>query len=209
MTFTDDRIAQGLMLPVMETFYSLQGEGYHTGKAAFFVRIGGCDNGCWWCDIKESWDAELHPAIHIDEVVFQAEKHPARSVVITGGEPLLYNLNPLCALLHQKGFEIFLETSGSEPPRGSFDWICLSPKKQSPPLDALYPVANELKVIIFEQSDIAWAEDNAYKVNPGCKLFMQAEWSAREVVTPAIVDYILQHPWWMLSLQSHKYIHIP
>ncbi|MDP2423309.1 MAG: 7-carboxy-7-deazaguanine synthase QueE [Bacteroidales bacterium] len=193
----------------MEEFYSLQGEGHHTGKAAYFIRLGGCDNGCWWCDVKESWNATLYPLVEIDKVIARTAQFPAKAVVITGGEPLYYNLDYLCKGLRDKGVKIFLETSGSEPLSGRCDWICLSPKKTSPPLPEIYKLANELKVIIADHSDLEWAEDNAPKVGKSCILYLQPEWSARETIIPVVVDYIKRNPKWAISLQSHKYIRIP
>jgi len=205
----NEKVSQGMMLPLMESFYTLQGEGYHTGTAAFFVRIGGCDVGCWWCDTRESWNPDLHPATPIEDILSLASEHKARAIVITGGEPLNYNMAPLTKLLRDRGFMTFLETSGSEPLSGDWDWICLSPKVKAPPREELFSRAGELKVIIFEESDFLWAEEMSKKVNPACKLFLQPEWSRREVMMPRIIDFILENPHWRISLQSHKYMHIP
>ncbi len=205
----DLHLITGTWLPVMEEFYSLQGEGYNTGEAAYFVRLGGCDNGCLWCDAKESWNALAHPLVGVDDVVERATKFRARSVVVTGGEPLLYNLNYLCKKLSEQGFKIYLETSGSEPISGSWDWVCLSPKKEHPPLPPIYHLANELKVVITSPDDLEFAEKNAREVSKNCHLFLQPEWSARDKIIPVIVDFILQNPAWSISLQSHKYIRIP
>ncbi len=202
-------LAEGRMLPIMETFYSIQGEGANTGVAAFFVRIGGCDVGCYWCDVKESWNPDLHPLLPVDDVINLALLHPARSVVITGGEPLLYNLEYLCTQFENAGFQLFLETSGSSPFSGSFDWICLSPKKKAAPLTDVLIRADELKVIVFEDSDFEWAESLTSDLKKDCLLLLQPEWSRREKMMPAIVDYILANPKWMISLQSHKYMKIP
>ena len=199
----------GSSLPLMEAFYTLQGEGYHTGKAAFFIRLGGCDVGCHWCDVKESWDANIHPLTPSDQIVEQALQHPAKSVVITGGEPLLYNLEYLTQALHQAGIRIFLETSGAYPLTGHWDWICLSPKKFKKPRPDVCARADELKVIVFNKSDFSWAETYADTVGPNCKLFLQPEWSKSAEVTPLIVDYIKENPRWEVSLQTHKYLHIP
>ncbi|NVO19304.1 MAG: 7-carboxy-7-deazaguanine synthase QueE [Bacteroidetes bacterium] len=204
-----DPTQNGLFLPLMEDFYTLQGEGAHTGKAAYFLRVGGCDVGCYWCDVKESWDPKLHPLTAIENIVNRTLEHSAKTVVLTGGEPLIYNLDPLCKGLKEKGMSIHLETSGSHPFSGQFDWICLSPKKKSPPIREIYPKANELKVIIFDESDYAWAEENASLVSPDCILFLQPEWSRMKQVTPGIIDYVMQHPRWKVSLQTHKYLHIP
>ena len=196
-------------LPVMESFYTLQGEGFHQGKAAYFIRLAGCDVGCVWCDVKESWDKNLYPELSIEQVVTNAKKHPGRMAVITGGEPTMHNLEKLTRALRQDGFSTNIETSGSHPLTGIWDWICLSPKKFKPPLPGILPKANELKIIIFNRSDFAWAEKYASRVSPGCKLFLQPEWHKAGVVTPWIIDYIKENPQWELSLQIHKYINVP
>jgi len=196
-------------LPVMEHFYTLQGEGYHQGKAAYFIRLGGCDVGCVWCDVKESWDAEKHPLLKIEDLLFNIEQTRAKLVVVTGGEPLMHNLDVLTAALQAKGFETNIETSGAHPLSGSWNWICLSPKKFKAPLPEILPLANELKVVVFNKSDLEWAEQYAALVSPGCRLYLQPEWDKASVVTPLIIDYIKQHPQWELSLQIHKYIHVP
>lgn len=193
----------------MESFYSLQGEGFNTGKAAYFARIGGCDVGCKWCDIKESWDAEQYPPISTDRIIAEAAQSPSKAVVITGGEPLLYNLDYLCDGLKREGIQTFLETSGSSPLSGQWDWICLSPKRNAPPLPQVFLLANELKVIIEKEDDFEWAEENAVKMSDTCILYLQPEWSVSQQMFPKIVDYILQHPKWKISLQSHKYMRIP
>lgn len=199
----------GLLLPVMEAFYTIQGEGFNTGQAAYFIRLGGCDVGCHWCDVKESWDAALHPLTAVEDIVARAEEHPAKAVVITGGEPLIYNLDELCSRLKAAGIRIFLETSGSWPPSGSFDWICVSPKKFKAPRPDMLEKAHELKVIVFNRSDFAWAEEHAARVNESCYLYLQPEWSRAEQLMPVLVDYVKMHPRWMISLQTHKYMHIP
>lgn len=196
-------------LPVMEHFYTLQGEGYHQGKAAYFIRLGGCDVGCVWCDVKESWDAEKHPLLKIEDLLFNIEQTRAKLVVVTGGEPLMHNLDALTAALQAKGFETNIETSGAHPLSGSWNWICLSPKKFKAPLPEILPLANELKVVVFNKSDLEWAEQYAALVSPGCRLYLQPEWDKASVVTPLVIDYIKQHPQWELSLQIHKYIHVP
>lgn len=196
-------------LPVMEAFYTLQGEGYHQGKAAYFIRLAGCDVGCVWCDVKESWDKDSYPLRNIKEIVANAKKNPARLAVITGGEPTLYNLEALTTELKKERFSINIETSGSSPLTGNWDWICLSPKKFKPPLPDILPKANELKIIIFNKSDFLWAEKYAAKVSSSCKLYLQPEWSKSAIVTPMIVDYIKENPKWQLSLQIHKYINVP
>jgi organic radical activating enzyme len=199
----------GQALPLMEDFYTIQGEGYHMGKAAYFLRIGGCDVGCSWCDVKESWNAEIWPLTKTDEIFARVAGCPSKAVVVTGGEPLMYNLEYLCAQLKQNGFKTFLETSGSHPLNGKWDWICLSPKKYSPPLPEIFEKANEYKVIIQTVGDFDWAEKNANKVAEKCKLFLQPEWSRVEQIMPSIIDYVMKNPQWQISLQSHKYMKIP
>jgi len=199
----------GTLLPLMEEFYTIQGEGYHTGKAAYFIRLGGCDVGCHWCDVKESWDAELHPLTPVSRIVENASSHPSKAVVVTGGEPLIYNLDYLTTELQQSGIQTFIETSGAYPLSGSWNWICLSPKKFKPPVQQVADVANELKVIIFNKSDFAFAEEHALRVKPGCKLYLQPEWSRSKEMTPLIVDYVMNNPKWEISLQTHKYLNIP
>jgi 7-carboxy-7-deazaguanine synthase len=196
-------------LPVMEHFYTLQGEGFHWGKAAYFIRLAGCDVGCVWCDVKESWDASKHPTVAINKLIEEVKKTPAEIVVITGGEPLLHDLTALTNTLKQAGFRTHIETSGSSPLSGTWDWITLSPKKFKVPLPQNLPHANELKIVVFNKSDFAWAEQWAALVAPTCKLYLQPEWSKAPVVTPLIVDYIKAHPQWQLSLQTHKYINVP
>lgn len=196
-------------LPVMEAFYTLQGEGFHQGRAAYFIRLGGCDVGCVWCDVKDSWDASKHPQLSIDQIVEEAKKHPGRLAVITGGEPLMHQLDELTKALKDAGFETNIETSGSSPLSGSWDWICLSPKKFKAPLPEIIPHAHELKVVIFNKHDFEWAETYAAQVNPSCKLYLQPEWDKAEKILPLIIDYIKAHPKWELSLQTHKYINVP
>ncbi len=195
--------------PVMESFYTIQGEGFYQGEAAYFIRLGGCDVGCVWCDVKESWDAAAHPLIRTDELVARAATHPGRMAVITGGEPLLHDCTPLTEALHASGFRTHIETSGSAPLSGKWDWICLSPKKFKAPLPQILPLANELKIIIYNSSDFTWAESFAAQVSPECRLFLQPEWSRAERVTPEIIEYIKAHPRWNFSLQLHKYINVP
>lgn len=196
-------------LPVMESFYTLQGEGYYQGKAAYFIRLGGCDVGCHWCDVKESWDALKHPQREITDIVEEAAAHPGRLAVITGGEPLMHNLDALTKALHKKGFRTHMETSGSSPLSGSWDWITLSPKKFKAPMPEVCKVASELKVVIFNKSDFAWAEKYAALVSKQCKLYLAPEWDRSAEMTPLIIDYIKDHPEWGLSLQVHKYINVP
>jgi 7-carboxy-7-deazaguanine synthase len=202
-------LREGKVLPLMEEFYSIQGEGTHTGKPAYFARIGGCDVGCHWCDIKESWDASKYPPVSAEMIAEHAAMYPAKAIVITGGEPLLYNLDFLCEELHKRGVSAYLETSGSSALSGTWDWICLSPKKDNPPVEEMFSAADELKVIIEEDADFAWAEKNAGKVRKECILILQPEWSERNNITPAIVDYVKSHPGWKVSLQSHKYMRVP
>lgn len=199
----------GTLLPLMEEFYTIQGEGYHTGKAAYFIRLGGCDVGCHWCDVKESWDATLHPLTAADTIVQNAKIHPAQTVVITGGEPLIYNLDYLTSQLQNAGIKTFIETSGAYPLSGHWDWICLSPKKFKAPRKDVLDAAGELKVIVFNKSDFAWAEEHASKVVPDCKLYLQPEWSKAAEMTPLIIDYVKNNPKWEISLQTHKYLNIP
>ena len=202
-------LREGKLLPLMEEFYTLQGEGFHTGQAAYFIRIGGCDVGCHWCDIKESWDASKYPPVPVDLIIEHAASFPAKAIVVTGGEPLLYNLDYLCQGLKLKGIRTFLETSGSAPVSGIWDWICLSPKKDIPPLIDIFSLANELKVIIEDPDDLIWAEENALKVKNDCNICLQPEWSASGQIIPVIVKYIKDNPRWKISLQSHKYMKIP
>jgi 7-carboxy-7-deazaguanine synthase len=196
-------------LPVVEHFYTLQGEGYHQGRAAYFIRLGGCDVGCVWCDVKESWDAEKHPEYEVESLKFEVKTTPAEIVVITGGEPLMHNLDELTTVLQSAGLKTHIETSGAHPLSGSWDWICLSPKKFKAPLPEILPHANELKVVVFNKSDFDWAEKYAAQVSPACRLYLQPEWDKAAEMTPLIIDYIKAHPKWELSLQIHKYIHVP
>lgn len=196
-------------LPVMEAFYTLQGEGRHSGKAAYFIRLGGCDVGCHWCDVKESWDASLHPLQTLEEIVAAAEVYKGRMAVITGGEPLMYNLDALTALLQNKGFQTNIETSGVYAVSGHWDWICFSPKKFKTPHQSIYEVADELKVIIYNKSDFAFAEEHAAKVKDNCHLLLQPEWSKSDEMLPLIIEYIKDNPKWSMSLQTHKYMDIP
>lgn len=198
-----------IQYPVMEMFYSLQGEGYHQGKAAYFIRLAGCDVGCVWCDVKDSWDASKHPVLTIDEIVSSALAHPARLAIVTGGEPLLYNLDALTTALKKAGFEVNIETSGSSPMSGKWDWVCLSPKKFKAPLNESIQAASELKVVIFNIHDFEWAETYAKQVGPSCKLYLQPEWDKANLITPLVIEYIKVNPKWELSAQLHKYIQVP
>ncbi len=197
------------VLPVMEHFYTLQGEGYHQGRAAYFIRLGGCDVGCVWCDVKDSWDADKHPLFEVQTLIAEVKKTPAEIVVITGGEPLMHNLETLTNELQKAGLQTNIETSGSSPLSGSWDWICLSPKKFKEPLPEVIATANEIKIIVYNKSDFDWAEKYAALVSPSCKLYLQPEWSKADQMIPLIVDYIKAHPQWELSLQLHKYINVP
>jgi organic radical activating enzyme len=195
--------------PVMESFYTLQGEGAHTGRAAYFIRLGGCDVGCVWCDVKDSWDADAHPKKTVKTLVEEASSFPGRMVVITGGEPAMHNLTDLTAALRIAGFSINIETSGAHALSGHIDWICFSPKKFKAPLPEVPPMAHELKVVIFNKSDFVWAESFASETGKDCRLYLQPEWEKSEQMTPLIIDYIHKHPKWSLSLQTHKYIGVP
>jgi organic radical activating enzyme len=200
---------QGRLLPLMEEFYTIQGEGFNTGKAAYFIRIGGCDVGCHWCDVKESWDANLHPLTPVEKIVENVLAYNSKSVVVTGGEPLIYNLDELTRELKDKGIETFIETSGAYALSGRWDWICLSPKKTMPPLTEVYRKAMELKVIVFNRHDFKWAEEQAALVGKECYLYLQPEWSKQATLLPEIIDYVKTNPKWMISLQTHKYMNIP
>ena len=203
-----DQVDQGTMLPLMEEFYTIQGEGFHTGTAAYFIRVGGCDVGCHWCDVKESWNADLHPPTHIDAMVKTATAQ-ANTVVITGGEPLMWNMDPLTVKLKEEGMKVHIETSGAYQLSGVWDWICLSPKKNKLPTESVYQKADELKVIIFNKHDFIFAEEQAAKTNPNAILFLQPEWSKRDEMTPLIVEYVMNNPKWRISLQTHKFLNIP
>ena len=205
----DTDFCGGRRLPLVEDFYTIQGEGFHSGKPAYFIRLGGCDVGCSWCDAKYTWNPLSHPLVDTDEIVERAASFEAQAIVITGGEPLIYPLDYLTERLHAHGLEIFLETSGSHPLSGAFDWICLSPKRKQPPLAEAFAAASELKVIIETEEDLRWAEECAAKVGESCMLFMQPEWSRSEQMTPTSVEYVKAHPQWNISIQIHKFMHIP
>jgi len=198
----------GKMLPLMEAFYTIQGEGFHKGTAAYFVRIGGCDVGCHWCDVKESWNADLHPPTNVEAIVKDAASY-SNTIVVTGGEPLMWNMKPLTDLLKTKNLQTHIETSGAYNLTGTWDWICLSPKKLKLPTKEIYKKADELKVIVYNKSDFKFAEEQAVKVNKECILYLQPEWSRRDKVIPLIVDYVMENPKWKVSLQTHKYLNIP
>ena len=205
---TQEQVDAGIMLPLMEAFYTLQGEGYHKGSAAYFIRIGGCDVGCHWCDVKESWDAEKHPPTTIDTIVREAKKF-SDTIVITGGEPLMWDMTPLTTALKEAGLKIHIETSGAYAITGNWDWFCLSPKKNKLPTQEAAARADELKVIIYNKDDFRFAEEQAKSVGKDCVLYLQPEWSKREEMMPLMVDYVLANPQWKVSLQTHKYLNIP
>lgn len=197
------------ILPVMEHFYTLQGEGYFQGQAAYFIRLAGCDVGCVWCDVKDSWDASKHPGYSTNQLLQWVKQTPAKIAIITGGEPLMHDLSALTAALQENGIRTHIETSGAHPLSGNWDWICVSPKKFKAPLEAIMPFADELKVIVFNKHDLDWAEQHAAMVSSKCKLYMQPEWEKRAEMTPLIVEHIKSNPRWQLSLQVHKYIDVP
>ncbi len=205
----DTLVKKGEMLPIMEHFYTIQGEGFQSGKAAYFIRIGGCDVGCHWCDVKESWQAANHPLHTVKDIADLTKSSLSSLVVITGGEPVMYQLNPITSALKKLNKTICLETSGAYSLSGQFDWVCLSPKKNKAPLDEYYDVAQELKVIIFNNDDFKWAESHKEKVNKNCKLYLQVEWSKSETMLPKIIEYVKNHPEWTISVQSHKFINVP
>ena len=204
---TQVALQKGEILPLMEAFYSLQGEGFYKGTAAYFIRLGGCDVGCHWCDVKESWAAEAHPLVPVDTIVTDALAH-SKTMIITGGEPLMWNLDLLTEKLSAAGARTHIETSGAHPLSGSFDWICLSPKKIKRPVGDVLQKANELKMVIYNNNDFLFAEEMAAQVSPDCLLYLQPEWSKRNKVIPKIVDYVMAHPQWKASLQMHKYLDI-
>ena len=193
----------------MEHFYTIQGEGFNTGRAAYFLRLGGCDVGCVWCDVKDSWDADQHPHVSLADMMAAVLAHPGRNVVVTGGEPLMHDLTALTAALKDAGCRTWIETSGAYPLSGTWDWVCVSPKKFKAPLPEVLAEADELKVVVFNNSDFKWAEEHAARVGEKCRLYLQPEWSRAARLTPAIVDYVKQHPRWQVSLQTHKYLDIP
>jgi organic radical activating enzyme len=203
-----EKVEAGLMLPLMEAFYTLQGEGYHKGSAAYFIRIGGCDVGCHWCDVKESWEAEKHPPTNIESIVTEAKKY-SDTIVITGGEPLIWDMEPLTKALKEAGLKIHIETSGAYNITGYWDWFCLSPKKNKLPTKEAAVRADELKVIIYNKDDFRFAEEQAKRVGENCVLYLQPEWSKRDLIVPLMVEYVLANPQWKVSLQTHKYLNIP
>lgn len=195
--------------PIMESFYTLQGEGFHTGRAAYFIRLGGCDVGCVWCDVKESWNAERHPKVSVKKMVEMALENPGRLAVITGGEPLIYDLGPLTDALQNAGFETNIETSGAYPLSGKWNWICVSPKKFKPPLPEVLQKADEYKVVVYHKSDLEWMAQFLPHLPAHCQLFLQPEWSKSEQILPLLIGYVKEHPGWKISLQTHKYLNIP
>ncbi|MDO5971582.1 7-carboxy-7-deazaguanine synthase QueE [Flavivirga aquimarina] len=201
-------VDKGDLLPLMEAFYTIQGEGYHKGTAAYFIRIGGCDVGCHWCDVKESWNADLHPPTKTVKIVEDAKKY-SDTIVVTGGEPLMWDMSILTTLLKDNGLQTHIETSGAYRVTGTWDWFCLSPKKMKLPTQEAYNMANELKVIVYNKNDFRFAEEQAAKVNKDCILYLQPEWSKRDKIVPEIVDYVMANPKWKVSLQTHKYLNIP
>jgi 7-carboxy-7-deazaguanine synthase len=196
-------------LPLMEDFYTIQGEGFYQGRAAYFLRLGGCDVGCVWCDVKESWDANAHPVIGVDEMAGRAKASGTQLVVVTGGEPVMYDLTELTAALKKAGLQTNIETSGAYPLTGTWDWVCLSPKKFKMPDPSVYEKADELKIVVYNKSDLSWAEELAKKVKSDCILFLQPEWSKEKEMIPLIIDYVKLNPKWQVSLQIHKYMNIP
>ena len=204
---TQIALQKGELLPLMEAFYTLQGEGFYKGTAAYFIRLGGCDVGCHWCDVKESWTAEAHPLVPVDTIVAEALAH-SKTIIITGGEPLMWNLTLLTEKLKAGGARTHIETSGAHPLSGSWDWICLSPKKIKRPVGDVLQKANELKMVIYNNHDFIFAEEMATQVSPECLLYLQPEWSKRAEVMLKIVDYVMAHPQWKASLQMHKYLDI-
>jgi organic radical activating enzyme len=209
MKYDSNVIPDGTMLPLVEEFFSLQGEGFHTGKAAYFIRLGGCDVGCNWCDSRFSWNPDLHPMVETEDIIDHVVKSGTDSAVVTGGEPLLWNLDYLCTGLKKKNISTFIETSGAYSLSGKWDWICLSPKRNIPPVNEICKVADELKVIIQDKNDFDWAEKYRLMVSSKCRLFLQPEWSRFETIIPDIVEYVKRNPIWRISLQVHKYMHIP
>jgi 7-carboxy-7-deazaguanine synthase len=197
------------VLPVMEHFYTIQGEGFHSGRAAYFIRLAGCDVGCVWCDVKESWEVSDSQFLKIDFLMTEIQKSGTDFVVITGGEPAMYNLSFIVSLLKDKDIEVAIETSGTHPLTGNVNWYCFSPKKFKKPVEEAYVKANELKVIVYHESDFKWAEEHAQKVNAHCQLFLQPEWSKQDLFLPKIIDYVKEHPRWKISLQTHKFMNIP
>ena len=202
-------LENGKKIPLMESFLSIQGEGFFSGKSSYFLRIGGCDVGCHWCDVKESWDPNIHPLTKVDDIIDKIKQYSVKIVVVTGGEPLMYNLDYLCQSLKLLDIKIHLETSGAYMLSGNFDWICLSPKKTLKPLKNIYNISDELKIIVSNKNDLKWAQDQKKQVGDECKLYLQPEWSKKEIVLPQIIDFVSKNSEWSISLQSHKYMNLP
>ena len=202
-------LENGKKIPLMESFLSIQGEGFFSGKSSYFLRIGGCDVGCHWCDVKESWDPSIHPLTKVDDIIDKIKQYSVKIVVVTGGEPLMYNLDYLCQSLKLLDIKIHLETSGAYMLSGNFDWICLSPKKTLKPLKNIYNISDELKIIVSNKNDLKWAQDQKKLVRDECKLYLQPEWSKKEIVLPQIIDFVSKNSEWSISLQSHKYMNLP
>ena len=202
-------LENGKKIPLMESFLSIQGEGFFSGKSSYFLRIGGCDVGCHWCDVKESWDPSIHPLTKVDDIIDKIKQYSVKIVVVTGGEPLMYNLDYLCQSLKLLDIKIHLETSGAYILSGNFDWICLSPKKTLKPLKNIYNISDELKIIVSNKNDLKWAQDQKKQVGDECKLYLQPEWSKKEIVLPQIIDFVSKNSEWSISLQSHKYMNLP
>ena len=202
-------LENGIVLPLMESFLTIQGEGYFSGKTSYFLRIGGCDVGCHWCDVKESWDPNLHPLISVDSIIQSIIETKVKTVVITGGEPLMWNMEYITKQLVENNIQVYLETSGAYSLSGSFNWICLSPKKTMKPLNKIYSLTDELKVIISNKNDFKWAIKHKENVKPSCKLYLQPEWSKKDSILPIIIDFVTKNPEWTISLQAHKYMNIP
>ena len=202
-------LENGKKIPLMESFLSIQGEGFFSGKSSYFLRIGGCDVGCHWCDVKESWDPGIHPLTKVDDIIDKIKQYSVKIVVVTGGEPLMYNLDYLCQSLKLLDIKIHLETSGAYKLSGNFDWICLSPKKTLKPLKNIYSISDELKIIVSNKNDLKWAQDQKKLVGDECKLYLQPEWSKKEIILPQIIDFVSKNSEWSISLQSHKYMNLP
>ena len=202
-------LENGKKIPLMESFLSIQGEGFFSGKSSYFLRIGGCDVGCHWCDVKESWDPGIHPLTKVDDIIDKIKQYSVKIVVVTGGEPLMYNLDYLCQSLKLLDIKIHLETSGAYMLSGNFDWICLSPKKTLKPLKNIYNISDELKIIVSNKNDLKWAQDQKKLVGDECKLYLQPEWSKKEIILPQIIDFVSKNSEWSISLQSHKYMNLP
>ncbi len=196
-------------LPLMEDFYTIQGEGFYQGNAAYFIRLGGCEVRCVWCDVKDSWDVNAHPKVDVREIALKAKASGSKIAVVTGGEPSMHNLSSLTQELKQAGLRTHIETSGAYPLTGQWDWVCFSPKKFKPPHPSVPEKADELKVVIFHKTDFAWAEDFAQQVGSACELYLQPEWSKEKEILPLIIDYVKNHPQWKISLQVHKYMDVP